>query len=122
MIECKNNNTWALLKKDYDDFILILVLSFLIVFYLQKSLTKALFKSFVVLGCFLIIEMSCYHIGYLKGVCISLIIGMQLDHIYRIVCYYIIEWLYNSKEKIKKILETVEIDNDTKDNPNKTNK
>ncbi len=34
MIDCKNESTWNLLKKDYDDFILLLVLSFLIVLYL----------------------------------------------------------------------------------------
>ncbi len=42
MINCKNESTLNLLKKDYDDFILLLALSFLIVLYLQKSLTKAL--------------------------------------------------------------------------------
>ncbi len=34
MIDCKNESTLKLFKKDYDDFILLLVLSFLIVLYL----------------------------------------------------------------------------------------
>lgn len=122
MIDCKNQNTWPLLKKDYDDFVLILVLSFLIVLYLQKSLTKAIFKSFVVLGTFLILDMSCYHIGYIKGLFISLVIGTQLEDIYQLVRYYVIEWLYNKKKRINEILERehLEIDDDIKDKPNNT--
>ena len=122
MIECKNETTLKLLEKDYDDFILLLVLSFTILLYLQKSFTKALFKSFVVLGVFLILDMSCYHIGYIKGLFISLIVGMQLENIYQLVHYYVIEWLYKKKKKINEILEMghIETDDDTKDKPNKT--
>ena len=122
MIECKNETTLKFLEKDYDDFILLLVLSFTILLYLQKSFTKALFKSFVVLGVFLILDMSCYHIGYIKGLFISLIVGMQLENIYQLVHYYVIEWLYKKKKKINEILEMghIETDDDTKDKPNKT--
>lgn len=122
MIDCKNESTLSLLKKDYDDFILLVVLSFLIVLYLQKSIIKAVFKSFVVIGVFLILDMSCYHIGYIKGLFISLIIGTQLENIYQLVHYFIIEWLYNKKKKIDEILERghIEIDDDIKDKPNKT--
>ncbi len=122
MIDCKNESTLALLKKDYDDFLLLLVLSFLVVLYLQKSLTKAIFKSLVVLGTFLILDMSCYQIGYIKGLFVSLVIGTQLENIYQLVYYYMVEWLYNKKKKIDEILERgkIEIDDDIKDKPNKT--
>ncbi|RKV46653.1 hypothetical protein [Helicobacter pylori] len=122
MIDCKNESTLNLLKKDYDDFILLLVLSFLIVLYLQKSLTKALFKSFVVLGSFLILDMSCYQIGYIKALFISLVIGTQLENLYQLVHYYVIEWLYNKRKKINEILEMehIEIDDDIKDDPSET--
>ena len=122
MIDCKNESTLNLLKKDYDDFILLLILSFLIVLYLQKSLTKAIFKSVVVLGVFLILEMSCYHIGYIKGLFISLVVGTQLESLYQIVYYCIIEWLYKKKKQINEILENGHIENDDgiKDKPNKT--
>lgn len=122
MIDCKNESTWNLLKKDYDDFVLLLCLSFLIVLYLQKSLTKALFKSFIVLGTFLILDMSCYQIGYIKGLFISLVVGTQLESIYQLVHYYLVEWIYSKKEKIKQFLEMerIEIDDDIKDKPNKT--
>lgn len=121
MIDCKNESTLALLKKDYDDFTLLLILSFLIVLYLQKSLTKAIFKSFVVLGTFLVLDMSCYEIGYIKGLFISLVIGTQLENIYQLVHYFVIVWIYNKKKKINEILESehIEIDDDTNDNPNK---
>ena len=122
MIDCKNETILNLLEKEYDDFLLILILSFLIVFYLQKSLTKAIFKAFVVLGAFLVLDMSCYHIGYITGLFISLLIGAQLEKIYQLVHYFIIEWLYKKKKKINEILERehIEIDDDTKDKPNKT--
>ncbi|AHZ27960.1 hypothetical protein [Helicobacter pylori] len=122
MIDCKNESTWALLKKDYDDFTLLLILSFLIVLYLQKSLTKAIFKSSVVLGTFLVLDMSCYQIGYIKGLFISLLIGTQLENIYQLIRYYVIEWLHNKKQRISEILEIghIEIDDDIKDKPNKT--
>ena len=122
MIDCKNETILNLLEKEYDDFLLILILSFLIVFYLQKSLTKAIFKAFVVLGAFLVLDMSCYHIGYITGLFISLVIGAQLEKIYQLVHYFIIEWLYKKKKKINEILERehIEIDDDTKDKPNKT--
>ena len=122
MIDCKNESTLNLLKRDYDDFILLLTLSFVVVLYLQKSLTKALFKSFVVLGVFLILDMSCYHIGYIKGLLMSLVVGTQLERLYQLVHYFIIEWLYSKKKKIDEILEMghIEIDDDIKDKPNKT--
>ena len=122
MIDCKNESTLKLLEKDYDDFALLLVLSFLIVLYIQKSLTKAIFKSFVVLGTFLILDMSCYHIGYIKGLCVSLLVGTQLENIYQLVRYFVVEWLYSKKKRIDEILERehIEIDDDTKDKPNKT--
>ncbi|WP_101001350.1 hypothetical protein [Helicobacter pylori] len=122
MIDCKNESTLSLLKKDYDDFALLLALSFLIVLYLQKSLIKALFKSFVVLGTFLILDMSCYAIGYIKGLFISLVIGTQLENIYQLIHYFVIEWLYKKKKKINEILERehIEIDDDIKDKPSKT--
>lgn len=117
MIDCKNESTLNLLKKDYDDFLLLLTLSFIIVLYLEKSILKSLFKSFVVLGTFLILDMSCYHIGYIKGLFISLIVGTQLERIYQIVHYFVIEWLYKKKKKIDEILERehIEIDDDIKD-------
>lgn len=122
MIDCKNESTLNLLKKDYDDFILLLALSFLIIFYLQKSLTKAIFKSCIVIWVFLILDMSCYHIGYIKGLFISLVVGTQLENIYQLVCYFVIEWLYSKKKKINEILERehIEIDDNLKDKPNKT--
>lgn len=117
MIECKNENTLNLLKKDYDDFLLLLMLSFLVVLYLEKSLLKALFKSFVVLATFLVLDMSCYHIGYIKGLFASLIVGTQLERIYHLIHYFVIEWLYKKKKKIDEILERehIEIDDDIKD-------
>lgn len=122
MIDCKNDSTLILLKKDYDDFLLLLILSFIVVLYLEKKLTKALFKSFVVLGTFLILDMSCYHIGYIKGLFISLVIGTQLERIYKLFHYFIIEWLYKKKKKIDEILERehIEIDDDIKDKQDKT--
>lgn len=122
MIDCKNESTLDLLKKDYDDFLLLLILSFTVVLYLEKSLTKALFKSLVVLGTFLILDMSCYHIGYIRGLFISLFIGTQLERIYQLVHYFVIEWLYKKKKRINEILERehIEIDDDIKDNPGKT--
>lgn len=122
MIDCKNESTLKLLEKDYDDFILLLALSFIVVLYLERSIIKALFKSFVVLGAFLILDMSCYHIGYIKGLAISFIIGTQLERIYQTMRYFIVEWLYKKKKKIEEILgkEHIEIDNDIKDNQDKT--
>lgn len=122
MIDCKNDSTLMLLKKDYDDFILLLILSFIVVLYLEKSVTKALFKSFVVLGTFLILDMSCYHIGYIKGLLISLIVGTQLERIYTLVYSFVVEWLYKKKKIIEEILEKghIEIDDEAKDKPNKT--
>ena len=122
MIDCKNESTLDLLRKDYDDFLLLLALSFIVVLYLEKSLTKALFKSFVVLGAFLVLGMSCYHIGYIKGLSMSLLIGTQLERIYRLIHYFVIKWLYKKKKIIDEILERehIEIDDDIKDKPNKT--
>lgn len=122
MIDCKNESTLSLLKKDYDDFLLLLALSFIIVLYLEKSFTKALFKSFVVLGTFLILDMSCYHIGYIRGLFISLIIGTQLERIYQLSHYFVVEWTYNKKKKIDEILEKehIEINDDIKDKTDKT--
>lgn len=122
MIDCKNESTLSLFKKDYDDFLLLLALSFVIVLYLEKSIIKSLFKSFVVLGTFLVLDMSCYHIGYIKGLFISLIIGTQLERISQLIHYFIVEWLYNKKKKIDEILERehISIDDDLKDKPTKT--
>lgn len=122
MIDCKNESTLSLLKKDYDDFLLLLVLSFIIIIYLEKSLTKSIFKSFVVLGTFLILDMSCYHIGYIKGLFVSLLVGTQLEHIYQLARYFVIEWLYNKKRKVDEILESehIKIDDDIKDKTDKT--
>lgn len=122
MIDCKNESTLNVLKKDYDDFLLLLILSFIIVLFLEKNILKSLFKSFVVLGTFLILDMSCYHIGYIKGLFISLIVGTQLERIYQLVHYFIIEWLYKKKKKIDEILEMehIEIDDDLKNKQNKT--
>lgn len=122
MIDCKNDNPLALLQKDYDDFLLLLALSLVIIWYLEKSLLKAAVKSFVVFGTFLILDMSCYHIGYIKGLFISLMMGTQLDRIYQLVYYYIVGWLYNKKKKIDEILERghIKVDDDAKDNPHET--
>lgn len=122
MIDCKNESTLNLLKKDYDDFLLLLLLSFIIVTYLEKSIARALFKSFVVLGTFLILDMSCYHIGYIKGLFISLVIGTQLEVLYQMVYFFIIEWLNKKKKKIDEILgmRDIEIDDDAKDKPDET--
>ena len=122
MIDCKNESTLSLLKKDYDDFLLLLALSFIIIIYLEKSLTKSIFKSFVVLGTFLILDMSCYHIGYIKGLFVSLLVGTQLEHIYQLARYFVIEWLYNKKRKVDEILESehIKIDDDIKDKTDKT--
>jgi len=122
MIYCKNESALETLGKDYDDLLLLLVLSFIIVLYLEKSLIKALFKSAVVVGAFLILDMSCYHIGYIRGLIISLIIGTQLERLYQLFHYCVIEWLYKKKKKIDEILERehIEIDDDIKDKPHKT--
>lgn len=122
MIDCKNDSTLILLEKNYDDFLLLLVLSFIAILYLEKSITKALFKSFIFLGTFLILYRSCYHIGYIKGIFISFIIGMKLERIYQLIHYFIIEWLYKKKKKIDEIIEEehIEIDDDITDKPNKT--
>ena len=122
MIDCKNESTLSLLKKDYDDFILLLVLSFIVVLYLEKSFIKSLFKSFVVLGIFLVLDMSCYHIGYIKGLFISLIAGTQLERLYQLAHYFMVEWLYKKKKRIDEILEIGHIGNedDTKDRQDKT--
>ena len=122
MIDCKNESTLNLLKKDYDDFLLLLTLSFIVILYLEKSISKALFKSFVVLGTFLILDMSCYHIGYIRGLLISLIIGTQLERLYQLVHYYGIEWIHKKKKRIDEVLEMGHIDNDDdiKDKQNKT--
>lgn len=124
MIDCKNESTLNLLKKDYDDFILIIILSFVIVLYLQSSFTKAVFKSFVVLGAFLVLDMSCHHIGYIRGLIIALILGIQLENIYQLIYYFIIEWIYKKKKKINEFLEKehTEIDDDTKDKQDKTDR
>lgn len=122
MIDCKNESTLNLLKKDYDDFLLLFILSCIVVLYLEKSFAKALFKSFVVLGTFLILDMSCYHIGYIRGLLASLIIGTQLERIYQFAHFFVIEWLYKKKKKIDEILEKehIEIDDDIKDKSHKT--
>ena len=122
MIDCKNESTLSLLKKDYDDFILLLVLSFIVVLYLEKSFIKSLFKSFVVLGIFLVLDMSCYHIGYIQGLFISLIAGTQLERLYQLAHYFMVEWLYKKKKRIDEILEIGHIGNedDTKDRQDKT--
>lgn len=122
MIDCKSESTFILLKKDYDDFLLILVLSFIVVLYLEKNFAKALFKSFVALGTFLVLDMSCYHIGYIRGLLISLIIGTQLERIYQFTHYFIVGWLHKRKKIVNEILgkELTEIDDDIKDKPNKT--
>ena len=122
MIDCKNESTLNLLKKDYDDFLLLLTLSFIVILYLEKSISKALFKSFVVLGTFLILDMSCYHIGYIRGLLISLIIGTQLERLYQLVHYYGIEWIHKKKKRIDEVLEMghIENDDDIKDKQNKT--
>ena len=124
MIECKNESTWSVLKKDYDDFLLLFILSFIIILYLQKSFLSSIFKSSVVLGIFLVLDMSCYHIDYIRGLFVAVILGTQLEHIYRLVHFFIVEWLYKKKKIIDKILERehIEINDDTKDKPNETNK
>lgn len=119
MIDCRNESTLLLLVKDYDNFIFVLFLSFLIVLYLRKSLTEAIFKSFVVLCVFLAIDMSCYHIGYIKGLFISLVVGTQLDNIYQSVSYFVVKWGHKKKKQIKKILGT-EFDDGIKDKQDKT--
>ncbi len=74
------------------------------------------FKSFIILGVFLVLDMSCYNIGYIKGLFISLVVGTQLENIYQLVHYFIIEWLYKKKKKIEEILERehIEVDDDVK--------
>lgn len=121
MIDCKNESTLSLLKKDYDDFVLLLLLSFFLIWYFQHSFTKAIFKSFVILSIFLIFDMSCYHVDYIKGLCVSMIIGINLENAYNLFYYYFITYLYKKKKKIDEILEKehLEIDDDIKDKPNK---
>lgn len=122
MVECKNDSTWSILKKDYDDFILLILLSFFLILYFQRSFTKALFKSFVVLSIFLIIDMSCYHVDYTKSITLSMIIGIHLENAYKFIHYYIMEYLYKKKKQINEIIEKehTEINDDIKDKPNKT--
>lgn len=122
MIDCKNESTWILLKKDYDDFILLFLLSFFLICFFQRSFTKAIFKSFVILSVFLILDMSCYHIGYIKSIVIAMVIGIHLENVYNLVHYYIINYLYKKKKKINEILENGyrEIDDYIKDKPDKT--
>lgn len=122
MIDCKNESTFFLLKKDYDDFLLLFLLGFFLIWYFQKSLTKALFKSFVILSVFLIIDMSCYNVGYIKSIFISMVIGIHLENVYNLVHYYVIEYFYKRKKQIQEILEKehMGLDDDIKDDQDKT--
>ena len=122
MIDCKNESTLSLFKKDYDEFILIFLLSFSVILYFHHSFIKALFKSFVILSVFLILDMSCYHIGYIEGLGISMVVGVHLEQFYNICYYYIITYLHKKKKQINEFLEKehIKIDDDLKDKPNKT--
>lgn len=122
MIDCKNESTFFLLKKDYDDFLLLFLLGFFLIWYFQKSLTKALFKSFVILSVFLIIDMSCYNVGYIKSIFISMVIGIHLENVYNLIHYYVIEYFYKRKKQIQEILEKehMGLDDDIKDDQDKT--
>ena len=126
MIMCKQESTLHLLKKDYDDFILLFLLSFFLILYFQKSLGRASFKSFVILSVFLILDMSCYQIGYIKALGLALIIGIHLENVYNLAHYYIIEYFYKRRKQISEILEREHIETDDelniKDKPNQTDK
>lgn len=127
MIDCKSDSTLLVLEKDYDDFIFILLVGIIIVYYFERSIVKTLFKSFIIGASYLAIDMSCYHIGYFNALVLSLLAGIHLENTYNIVRYYIIQYLIKKKKQIKKILEIEDIekddgikDDDLKDNPNKT--
>lgn len=121
MIDCKNESTFSLIQKDYDDFILLFLLSFFLILYFSHSFIKSLFKSFVILAVFLILDMSCHHIGYLKGLAIAMISGIYLENVYALFYYYLIKYLYNKKKQINEILENGYIENDhIKDKPDET--
>lgn len=76
----------------------------------------------VVLSVFLIIDMSCYNVGYIKAIGISMIIGMHLENVYNLIHYYVIEYFYKRKRQIYDVIERehIETDDDFKDKPNKT--
>lgn len=76
----------------------------------------------VVFSVFLIIDMSCYNVGYIKAIGVSMIIGIHLENVYNIIHYYVVEYLYRKKKQINDFIERehLEINDDFKDNPNKT--
>lgn len=122
MIDCKSESTLLLLKKDYDDFIFILLLGLVAIYYFERSVVKSLFKTFIMGASYLAMDMSCYHIGYFNALALSLLAGIHLENIYSIVRYYVIRYLIKKKREINQILdkEHIEIDDDIKDSPNKT--
>lgn len=122
MIDCKSESTLLLLKKDYDDFIFILLLGLVTIYYFERSVVKSLFKTFIMGASYLAMDMSCYHIGYFNALALSLLAGIHLENIYSIVRYYVIQYLIKKKREIKEILDKghIEINDDIKDNPNKT--
>lgn len=122
MIDCKSDSTLLLLEKDYDDFIFILLLGLVTIYYFERSVVKTLFKTFIIGASYLTLDMSCYHIGYFNALAISLLAGLHLENIYSIVRYYVIKYLISRKKQIKEILEIedIEIDDNTQNKPNKT--
>ncbi|GAA7926799.1 hypothetical protein HpBT060_14770 [Helicobacter pylori] len=121
MIECKNDKVFDVLKRDYDDFILIMLLSFVVLLCLGGRLSKALFRSFIIILVFLIIEVSCYHLGYIKAIFLSMIIGFHLENLYGFIYFYVLSWIKRRKMKIKKLLDlTEENDDHIKDEPDET--
>ncbi len=71
---------------------------------------------------FLILDMSCHHIGYIKGLLITMIIGFHLENVYNVAHYYMVEYLRKKKKQINEVIEkvSIEIDDEIKDKPNKT--
>lgn len=122
MIDCKSESTLLLLEKDYDDFIFILLVGLVAIYYFERSVVKSLFKTFIIGASYLAMDMSCYHIGYFNALALSLLAGIHLDNIYSIVRYYVIQYIIKRKREIKEILkiEEIEIDDNIKDKPNKT--
>lgn len=122
MIDCKSDSTLLLLEKDYDDFIFLLLLGLILIYYFERSILKAIFKTFIIGSTYLVMDMSCYHIGYFNALSIALLVGIHLENVYSIVRYYIIKYLIKRKKQIKEILELEHIEtyDDIKDKPNKT--
>lgn len=105
MIECHKIINLQIIKRDYDEFILLFTITFFLIWYLQKSFGRALFKSAIVTLLFLIIYTSCYNINYIQALGICLGVGMYLEQAYELVQSFIMEWLYSKRKDMLDIIK-----------------